>query len=259
MDKIKNKFGTIIKEKTSLSFRKYAIESGLCEMLMVFMHVSSEFISTQDKRHLIKQFIKEAETNSSNINDKLKSIFETAGEQFLEVSTYESYFCFLAYTRTIDNFISYLKDILIEVMNKKPDLLKSSETEKLDFILSFNNIEDLRKALIDKKIEKLLYKGIDDLLDYIKDRLGIELIDSDDEKKFINQMIKQRNLIVHNRGIISKSFAKEFAQYSDKVGATLIFNYLQISKINVILNNGLIEFDETVSKKFNLDLVNIHE
>ena len=258
MEKAKNKFGTLILEKSTVSFGKYTTENGLCELLMLFMHVASQYISSEDKLPIIQRFVNELKTSNSKIDNSVKNILELYGDNLFEVETYEPYFCFLAYTRSMDNFVSYLKDILIEVMNKKPELLKSNELESVEFILSFNNMEDLKKTLIDRKIEKLLYKGIDELLKYFKDRLGLDLVHDTGDKMVLNQMIKQRNLIVHNRGIISNTFAKEFPQYEKNIGDTIQFNYKQISKINILLNNVLVEFDEIISKKFKLDLINLH-
>ena len=57
----------------------------------------------------------------------------------------------MCYARTIDNTITYFKDILGEVILTTPNILKSKETERLDYILNFNNFDELKIALSEKK------------------------------------------------------------------------------------------------------------
>lgn len=74
------------------------------------------------------------------------------------------------------------------------------------------------------------------------------------ERNF-TQLIKQRNLIVHNRGIISEEFASEFENFS--VGHTLYFEYQNLSIINVTIGNVIAEIDLQLRRKFNLDFLEI--
>ena len=148
----------------------------------------------------------------------------------------------------------YFKDVLSEVVVKEPRVLKSSkEKESYDFMLSFGTIEELKKALSDKKIKELFYGSIEDIKKYFLDRLGIKLFDNDTDEKDFSMVIKQRNLIVHNRGIITQELADEFPVFKELVGQQLLFKYDQLSIINGLINNLIIEVDIKLRKKFNLE------
>lgn len=169
---------------------------------------------------------------------------------------YERHFSQMAYSRSVDNFITYFKDILAEVVTKKPQILKSKDQERLDFILSHDNMDDLLKSISEKKIEELFYKGISDIEKFFEDRLGIKIFKDEETKREINKLIKQRNLIVHNRGRISKEFTNEFPELNYTVGLYLVFQYEHISQHNLLLSNYLVELDIEIAEKFDLDLKN---
>jgi hypothetical protein len=180
-------------------------------------------------------------------NADLKKLFDSR--------TYEVYYGQMAFARTVDNFITYFRDLLAEVVNKRPDILKSKDQEKLDFILKFDNMEELRNAIAEKKIEELFYKGILDIDKFFKDRLGIQLFKTEKDLNEANILIKKRNVIVHNRGRITKQFLKEFPNPTFNEGDYLIFSYEDLSQIYVVLNNFLVHIDTEVSSKFELELV----
>ena len=91
------------------------------------------------------------------------------------------------------------------------------------------------------------------------DSLGIKLFQNDKEENEFNQFIKQRNIIVHNRGIISKEFSKEFSTEEVKYieGQKLNFNYEQLSMINGAIMNFISELDLMICKKFKLETIKV--
>lgn len=110
---------------------------------------------------------------------------------------YEIHLSSMMYVNTIDSFTVYFKEILSEVVLTKPQILKSQESEKLDFVLEYESMNDLINAIANKKIEELFYKGIEDIEKFFKNRLGIDIFKTDEEREVINLFIKQRNMTVH--------------------------------------------------------------
>jgi len=53
----------------------------------------------------------------------------------------------LVLTRTVDNFLCFLSDLLALIYKAKPEMLRSSENEKLDFVLQFSDMDQLRSAV----------------------------------------------------------------------------------------------------------------
>jgi hypothetical protein len=161
----------------------------------------------------------------------------------------------MCYARSIDNVLTFFKDILGEVIITTPNILKSKETERLDLILSYDTIDELRIALAEKKIETLFDAGIDKIEAFFLDRLGITLFKTDSDKDEFNQAVKNRNLIVHNRGRINKEYLKEFPNSGLDLNFILNFTYEDISRINLILSNFVANLDHEIASKFNLHLI----
>ena len=165
----------------------------------------------------------------------------------------------MAYARIADNALCYFKEIIAEVVIKRPELLKSKEKETLEFIFSFDTMESLINAISEKKVNELFYGGVEDIKNYFNTRLGIKMFHNETEEKNFNQFVKQRNLLVHNRGIISKEFSKEFSteKVFYEVGNKLVFNYATLSIINGHIINLIAELDLQICEKFKLETIKI--
>lgn len=254
-EKFTNKFGASVVENVTQSLKNFGTEALSMEMLIAFLLVNDENLqdNIENSKEKVRKFHEDPE---NEIAKKMVSFFSSnEADQFFDIFFYEQHLSAMMYVRAIDNFTTYFKEILGEIVLSRPEILKSKETERLDFILSFDSQESLIKGIAEKKIEELFYKGIFDIEKYFLERLGIQIFKNDSDTDSINLLIKQRNLVVHNRGRISKEFVREFPNNSFEVGHTLKFEYEYISKINIFLNNYLIDLDIELEKKFGLELL----
>lgn len=232
------------KNKASQSFINAAVEFENIERILLYFSVSN-FLINED---LVKSI-----TKLKSFNEKLEAPYELDPDQekeFLKINYYEATLSTMMYIKTMDNFINYFKDILSEIVISDPRVLKSKETEQLDFILSFSDYQSLVKAIADKKIEALFYQGIDGIQKFFKERIGIELFKEKSEQ--INLLIKQRNLAVHNRSKISKDFVRQFPneQFTENLYLDFTFDYLE--KVVPALYKIINELDYKFTKKFQL-------
>ncbi len=215
------------------------------ERLIIYLKTSNylinrNFLIAQNKLLELNNLLEVPYSNNNNFDS------ETLDINFFEMSLGS-----MMYIKTVDNFQNYFKEILSEIVIARPEILKSKDTEKLDFILSFNSREDMIKAIAEKKINNLFYLGINDIKKYFSDKLNVEIFK--DKEYDINLIVKQRNLAVHNRGIINKEFIKEFPNEQDLIeGHYLKFDFTYVEKINHILYAMINEIDKTLSKKYNL-------
>lgn len=161
----------------------------------------------------------------------------------------------MVYSRTIDSFLAYLKDLLAEVISVKPQMLRSNETERLDFILSFDDIAELRSALAERKIERLFYGGFGDIAEFYENRIGVKLFESDNDFEKVLLMTRIRNLIVHNGGRINSSFKRQYPDSEFEIGERIDLRYESISENALFLLNSVEAIDEKVTKKFGLSLI----
>ncbi len=255
-DYIVNKIGAKILLKSTKSYTVFVEESGNLEMMLLFILLAEHNDKDKLKKSLA-EYYKEEDQNvvSEKFDEFLKS---EDSDRIFKAENYELYFGQMAYCRLVDNALCYFKDVLSEVVRKQPKVLKSSkEKETYEFILSFDTIDELRTSLSDKKIKELFYGSIEDIKKFFLDRLGVKLFDEESDEKDFSMVIKQRNLIIHNRGIISQELADEFVSFKDIVGQNILFKYKQLSNINKIINNLIIEIDIKLREKFKLETITI--
>ena len=249
---IKNQYGAIVPQEVTASYQAFGTEHIQGEFFMIY--IIAAYDQMTKNKHDVTSDIKSifANEKNENLREHLHAFVDQNIDHLINPFSYEKYFCQMAFSRSIDNFISYFKDILSEVVIKNPNILKSKEQESLEFILSFNSLKDLHQAIIEKKLESLFYKGFEDIKKYFQDRLGIELFENKSDYVNANFTIKARNIIVHNRGIVNKSFANEFPAANVSIGQSLTIDFELISKTNVQLNNWISEIDEKIASKFDL-------
>jgi hypothetical protein len=135
---------------------------------------------------------------------RLKKIeSEKSGIEFFR----EKYSIFVSENMTIrlvDNFFSFLSDIIKVCIKSKPELLVSKETISLEEVLKFQNYDDLVSYIVDKKINDLSYGGIKKLEEFLSSRTAIALWQSEEQKALLSISIELRNVHTHNRGIINE-------------------------------------------------------
>ncbi|UEQ77462.1 hypothetical protein [Chryseobacterium arthrosphaerae] len=232
------------KSKASQSFINAAIEFESIERILLYLKVSNNLINED----LLKSIDK-----LKSFNGRLELPYELNPQQekeFLEINYYETTLSTMMYIKTIDNFENYFKEILSEIVISDPRVLKSKETEQLDFILSFKDYQSLINAIANKKIEALFYKSIDGIQNFFKERVGVEIFKEKSEQ--INLLIKQRNLAVHNRSKISKDFIRQFPNENFIESHYLNFNFDYVQKLVPALYKIISELDYEFTKKFNL-------
>ncbi|TDQ73837.1 hypothetical protein [Sphingobacterium yanglingense] len=230
--------------KASQAFINAGVEFESIERILLYLRVSNSLINED----ILKSVKKLTEFNS-----KLELSYELDAkreEDFLKVNHYERMLSIMMYIRLIDNFESYFKDILSEIVFKNPKVLSSNETEKLDFILSFDDYPSLIKEIASKRIEALFYQNIDNIQKFFKERVGIQIFK--EKADDINLLIKQRNLAVHNRSKITKEFIRLFPNKEFVEGMVLKFDFAYIERLIPALYKIINELDYEICAKFDL-------
>jgi hypothetical protein len=156
---------------------------------------------------------------------------------------------------TINGLQHYFSEIIQAAVSKKPEILRSNETLRVDEILRFKRYAELVSFLIDKKVNELAYGGIKGMETYFRDRLGIEMFSTDRARLLLTIFIEIRNINVHNRGLVNDLFLS-------KVGKVEGFNFLKGKYFHVdmdmlqLLSDSAIEtalaLDHSVTTKFGL-------
>ena len=157
----------------------------------------------------------------------------------------------MIFIRLVDNFTTYLSDLLRLVLVAKPEMLRSREEVKLDYVLKFSSIEELTSDLIDRKVTDLSYLGLKELVSWIEERMGFrlekhELFDS------IVEVIETRNVITHARGVIGKKYTRTVLHPKFQVGEKRVLEVDDLSNTADNLRNIVLELDCLAGDKYGI-------
>ena len=156
--------------------------------------------------------------------------------------------------RFVDNFLCYVSDLLALIFATRPETLRSGEQERLDFILLYNTIEELRHALAEKRVERLAFLGMRELNEYLLERLKFPLASGDLLEDAV-RLIEIRNIIVHNRAIVSAISARRVPSLSSHLGKRL--KIPDIWKDRFFLRQLALDIDVRAAKKFDLPVAQL--
>jgi len=229
---------------SSQSYINAALEFENIERILLYFRVSNNLIN--------EDILKSIRLLKSN-NEKLEIPYhlnEKMEKEFLELAYYEKSLATMMYIKAMDNFENFFKEILGEIVKCEPRILKSKEKEELEFIMSFNNYEEMINAIAEKKIESLFYQGIEGIQKFFVERVGIELFK--DKTEQINILMKQRNIAVHNRSKISKELVRQFPNEGYVENMYLDFRFEYVEKIVAALYKIVSELETQFSSKFNI-------
>jgi hypothetical protein len=124
----------------------------------------------------------------------------------------------LGFCRMVDLYLVYVAELLGLIFRSKPEALKSSETITIASILEYSTFDDLIEHITERRVLELSYKGVSALNDYLKQRLGFELFDNEEELKRTIRIVELRNLLVHNRGAVNRIFLSRVPDAPEKLG-----------------------------------------
>lgn len=134
-----------------------------------------------------------------------------------------------ALTRSVDNFLAYLSDLLAEVFKARPETLRSSEQVEVADVLSHESLDAFIEAHAEDRVEALAQGGFIRLSRYFQGQLGFDLF-HEVEFPAVADLISYRNVYVHNRGIINRTF---LSRVSD-AGRFKLGEYLALSSDEVM-------------------------
>ncbi|GHK00875.1 hypothetical protein SY2F82_26720 [Streptomyces sp. Y2F8-2] len=153
-------------------------------------------------------------------------------------------------TRCVENFLSYVSDVLTETLVSSPALLKSQEQVTYEEVLAHDSIEAFAAWAAERRISQLSYKGLEDIAAYIEKRLGLKIHESDKHWMLLRRGVAIRNLAVHRRGIIDERFMRIVPDA--KKGERYRFNLREYIAVASSAIRVVIDFDTKVAAKFGL-------
>jgi hypothetical protein len=228
-------------------------------------HVFYRFISEYDKIIHLYLFIVTTAARADEIQKVAATALKKVGEpvepiddfMMKRVRTFYPVLSRTLVTNMANNFLCYLSEILQAVVNKRHEVLRSSEKLTTEEVLQFKRISDIITFIADRKINDLSFGGLMQMKEFITDRLGVEMFNDDKERMLLTILVELRNIHTHNRGIVNKLFLNRVGcdHYDDfqfelgKLYGVNFDRFVTLSRNAIVV---ALRLDEMLAKKFKL-------
>jgi hypothetical protein len=168
-------------------------------------------------------------------------------------------------SRAVDNFLVFVSELLALSYRARPEMLLSrlrdapgqqareQESVPLQLVLEHETIDELLEALVERRVTALAYRGVGDLQTYLDGQLGLKLFDSAESLARAVELVEQRNLIAHNRGVINNLFLARVPDASTyELGAKLVLKVNEVFDGVEFLAKSAVAIDGRAAEKWNL-------
>lgn len=115
----------------------------------------------------------------------------------------------ILYSSVVDNFETYLSDILFEIYLAKPDTLKSEQMVKVEDVLNCSDIQEFITFWAKQKIGKLQKGSVKGFIADNKQIKDLNVISKPVQEE-IERILQIRHLYSHRNGIVDDKFLKFF-------------------------------------------------
>jgi hypothetical protein len=115
----------------------------------------------------------------------------------------------ILFSSFVDNFETYLADLLYEIFLASPSTLKSTQTITIEEVLNCTDLQEFIKYLSKKKIEKLQKGSVKGFIKENKQISALTVIDEDMQVE-IERILQIRHLYSHRNGIVDEKFLQYF-------------------------------------------------
>ena len=157
----------------------------------------------------------------------------------------------------VNAFQRYFSAIIYSAALKRPAMMSSSQSIKIEDVFRFSRHKDLVNHIIDKKVNELAYGGLVDMERYFNERIGVTMFSDQRQRDLMRLFVEVRNINVHNGGIVNELFAS-------RVGVVDGFSYTKGKLFHVdfdlliaLTDNAMkvaTNIDSVVAKKFGMRL-----
>jgi hypothetical protein len=153
--------------------------------------------------------------------------------------------------RRMDNYLTYVAEILRTICRAKPEMLKSSEKIAISDVLSHRRMDDLVAWIVERKVNDLSYLGLSELSGELDKRWGFALGSDEDlgASVWINEI---RNLIVHNRSVVNNNFLSRTRGSGYSLGDKINLSLSQVEWAGRHLSLMVVRLERVLSEKYDL-------
>lgn len=119
----------------------------------------------------------------------------------------------ILYSSFVDNFETYLSDLLYEIFLANPATLKSKQQVTIEEVLNCTDLQDFVKYWAKEKLSKLQKGSVKGFIKENKQIRELDIID-DVMQDEIEKILQVRHLYAHRNGIVDEKFLQFFTGFS---------------------------------------------
>jgi hypothetical protein len=137
----------------------------------------------------------------------------------------------------------------------QPRLLSSEDTVPVRSIIGLSNMKDVIQILVERRVNKLAYGSLSDIVDYIDKHLGIRLFADADREAWVKLALEVRNINVHSGGVVNAIFldrVKDRRSETFVMGKRHHTDWALYTAFTANMVRTACEFDDAIAKKFRL-------
>jgi hypothetical protein len=155
-------------------------------------------------------------------------------------------------TRSVDDYLAYVSELLSTIFLARPETLRSKEEVEVEFVLRHDSMDDLVRALAERRVERLAYAGLPKLAKELRASPGLELFGSDADLLRAVKIVEDRNLIVHNRAVVNSVYLRKVPTAGIEAGDHLEFEFDDVFADIEFLTASALATDQLASAKWDL-------
>jgi hypothetical protein len=115
----------------------------------------------------------------------------------------------ILFSSFVDNFETYLSDLLYEIFLANPSTLKSSQTITVEEVLNCSDIQDFVRYWSKQKLSKLQKGSVKGFIKDNKQISELNVIDNTQQNE-IEKILQIRHLYSHRNGVVDEKFLQFF-------------------------------------------------
>lgn len=154
-------------------------------------------------------------------------------------------------------FEAFNKDFFETLYTLKPENLKRKNKVDLTYeeLIEFSSMEAIYEELARRKVDQFGRKSIDKLAEELDKKHKFNLTKNFRMWKVLREKYYRRNIVVHNRGRVSKEFIEKIKAYNDTdIGKELDLPYDYVEECISNVWEYILFIFEKIGKKYNLEI-----
>lgn len=155
----------------------------------------------------------------------------------------------------VDSFLWFVSATIQGAMRKRPEMVKSGESVKIEDIFEFSNKRDLIDYLIDRKVNSLSYGGMSKVEKFINESMGVAIFPDEEARELMQIFVEVRNIQIHNRGIVNRVFlgrVPQHAKFKFIEGKRAHMDFDKLVDLTRVCVKSAIDLDTKICEKFGI-------